>query len=84
MLDLGESPHEGQWEPMVSASGDEVEFQQRYVEFNEENVIKFLTLTKMISETKKCKVLSLSVNRRSTIAASKSNHRPIVVWSIVS
>ncbi|TWU46993.1 alpha-E domain-containing protein [Rubripirellula reticaptiva] len=41
-LDL---PHESaaQWKPMILTTGDESEFSDRYDEFSEENVVKFLT-----------------------------------------
>ncbi len=32
-----------QWQPMVATSGDEEEFNERYDEPNEENVVRFLT-----------------------------------------
>lgn len=43
MLDLGLNPGKAQWEPLVTTSGDEADFAARYGEFNEKNVLQFLT-----------------------------------------
>jgi len=43
MLDLGQSPENAQWHPLVAASGDEADFAKRYKHSTERNVIRFLT-----------------------------------------
>ena len=43
MLDMGLSPGEAQWKPLITTSGDEADFIRRYAVYNEKNVIHFLT-----------------------------------------
>ena len=43
ILDMGWERKTAQWDPLVRASGDEEDFAKRYKEFNEKNVVRFLT-----------------------------------------
>jgi uncharacterized alpha-E superfamily protein len=43
ILDTGLAPSHAQWSPLVTTSGDEVDFAARYDEANEKNVVQFLT-----------------------------------------
>ena len=43
LMDLGMKPDKAQWLPLVMTSGDEEDFNARYEEANERNVVQFLT-----------------------------------------
>lgn len=43
ILDMGWERESAQWDPLVRASGDEEDFKKRYDEFDEKNVVRFLT-----------------------------------------
>ena len=43
ILDMGWERETAQWDPLVRASGDEKDFEERYGVYNETNVIRFLT-----------------------------------------
>ena len=43
ILDMGWERESAQWDPLVLASGDEVDFNKRYKEPSEKNVVRFLT-----------------------------------------
>jgi uncharacterized alpha-E superfamily protein len=43
MLDMGQEANIAQWKPLVTTSGDDDAFNERYDGYNEENVIYFLT-----------------------------------------
>lgn len=43
ILDMGWEREEAQWDPLVRASGDEVDFHKRYTDYNEKSVLRFLT-----------------------------------------
>ena len=43
ILDMGWERRKAQWDPLVHVSGDEEDFTRRYKNYNEGNVIKFLT-----------------------------------------
>jgi len=46
ILDMGRERKDAQWEPLVRATGDEEIFNNLYKEYNEKNVINFLTFNK--------------------------------------
>lgn len=46
MMDMGAERYKAQWEPMIRASGDEVDFYKRFKDPNEKAVIHFLTFDK--------------------------------------
>jgi len=43
LMDLGLEKDESRWAPLVYASGDEKDFQERYGDFSEANVTRFMT-----------------------------------------
>src|SRR2546425_2537274 len=43
MLDSSSEPHQQQWMPLVSTTGDREDFEERYGEGTQPNVIRFLT-----------------------------------------
>jgi len=43
ILDMRLDRQQGQWEPLISTTGNNTDFLKRYTLFNEENVVKFLT-----------------------------------------
>ncbi|MDB2414874.1 alpha-E domain-containing protein [Rickettsiales bacterium] len=43
ILDMGWERETAQWDPLVKASGDEGDFNKRYMEYSEKNVVRFLT-----------------------------------------
>ncbi|MDA1165069.1 MAG: alpha-E domain-containing protein [Planctomycetota bacterium] len=49
-IDMPGSAHT-QWEPLVRATGDDEKFKERYGEFNEQNVITFLTFDRKNSNS---------------------------------
>lgn len=42
-LDMGRDREEAQWEPLIKASGDALDFEKRYSAYDEKSVVKFLT-----------------------------------------
>jgi uncharacterized alpha-E superfamily protein len=46
ILDMGWERETAQWEPLIRASGDEADFNQRYKNYDEKSVIHFLTFDK--------------------------------------
>ena len=55
MLDLGWEHGNAQWEPLVKASGDQVDFEKRYQVYDEKSVVRFLTFdSKNLNSIQRC------------------------------
>jgi len=64
MLDFETEIQNQQWQPLVVTSGDEEDFEERYTEYNEANVINFLTFDEKNSNSIYSCIASARFNAR--------------------